>query len=301
MWIISVAAAIIVILIIYILSLRRALKGLSSLVEEKQNNQSNLQLTNQSSHKSLDPLIKDYNKLFNEIQASKQAIKRDQAYLDQTLHNVSHDIRTPLTISKGYVQQLRKSQPDDPYLEKIDTNLTSISQRLEDLLLYQDLLENQVKIDGQAINLSDLVKRKLMTYYDAFVEADFQVDLDIADQLYIQADAQQTERILDNLLGNVLQHGQKTMAISLGLLADQVYLQVQNQSKQAIRNLAQLTHRFYSEDLSGSEKSSGLGLYIVQELMDKNHGYLELDYDDTLFSVNLVWPSFNSDDSSKNN
>ena len=301
MWIISVAAAIIVILIIYILSLRRALKGLSSLVEEKQNNQSNLQLTNQSSHKSLDPLIKDYNKLFNEIQASKQAIKRDQAYLDQTLHNVSHDIRTPLTISKGYVQQLRKSQPDDPYLEKIDTNLTSISQRLEDLLLYQDLLENQVKIDGQAINLSDLVKRKLMTYYDAFVEADFQVDLDIADQLYMQADAQQTERILDNLLGNVLQHGQKTMAISLGLLADQVYLQVQNQSKQAIRNLAQLTHRFYSEDLSGSEKSSGLGLYIVQELMDKNHGYLELDYDDTLFSVNLVWPSFNSDDSSKNN
>lgn len=301
MWIISVAAAIIVILIIYILSLRRALKGLSSLVEEKQNNQSNLQLTNQSSHKSLDPLIKDYNKLFNEIQASKQAIKRDQAYLDQTLHNVSHDIRTPLTISKGYVQQLRKSQPDDPYLEKIDTNLTSISQRLEDLLLYQDLLENQVKIDGQAINLSDLVKRKLMTYYDAFVEADFQVDLDIADQLYIQADAQQTERILDNLLGNVLQHGQKTMAISLGLLADQVYLQVQNQSKQAIRNLAQLTHRFYSEDLSGSEKTSGLGLYIVQELMDKNHGYLELDYDDSLFSVNLVWPSFNSDDSSKNN
>ena len=301
MWIISVAAAIIVILIIYILSLRRALKGLSSLVEEKQNNQSNLQLTNQSSHKSLDPLIKDYNKLFNEIQSSKQAIKRDQAYLDQTLHNVSHDIRTPLTISKGYVQQLRKSQPDDPYLEKIDTNLTSISQRLEDLLLYQDLLENQVKIDGQAINLSDLVKRKLMTYYDAFVEADFQVDLDIADQLYIQADAQQTERILDNLLGNVLQHGQKTMAISLGLLADQVYLQVQNQSKQAIRNLAQLTHRFYSEDLSGSEKTSGLGLYIVQELMDKNHGYLELDYDDTLFSVNLVWPSFNSDDSSKNN
>ena len=301
MWIISVAAAIIVILIIYILSLRRALKGLSSLVEEKQNNQSNLQLTNQSSHKSLDPLIKDYNKLFNEIQASKQAIKRDQAYLDQTLHNVSHDIRTPLTISKGYVQQLRKSQPDDPYLEKIDTNLTSISQRLEDLLLYQDLLENQVKIDGQAINLSDLVKRKLMTYYDAFVEADFQVDLDIADQLYIQADAQQTERILDNPLGNVLQHGPKTMAISLGLLADQGYLQVQNQSKQAIRNLAQLTHRFYSEDLSGSEKSSGLGLYIVQELMDKNHGYLELDYDDTLFSVNLVWPSFNSDDSSKNN
>ena len=301
MWIISVAAAIIVILIIYILSLRRALKGLSSLVEEKQNNQSNLQLTNQSSHKSLDPLIKDYNKLFNEIQASKQAVKRDQAYLDQTLHNVSHDIRTPLTVSKGYVQQLRKSQPDDPYLEKIDTNLTSISQRLEDLLLYQDLLENQVKIDDQAINFSDLVKRKLMTYYDAFVEADFQVDLDIADQLYIQADAQQTERILDNLLGNVLQHGQKTMAISLGLLADQVYLQVQNQSKQAIRNLAQLTHRFYSEDLSGSEKSSGLGLYIVQELMDKNHGYLELDYDDSLFSVNLVWPSFNSDDSSKNN
>lgn len=301
MWIISVAAAIIVILIIYILSLRRALKGLSSLVEEKQNNQSNLQLTNQSSHKSLDPLIKDYNKLFNEIQSSKQAIKRDQAYLDQTLHNVSHDIRTPLTISKGYVQQLRKSQPDDPYLEKIDTNLTSISQRLEDLLLYQDLLENQVKIDGQAINLSDLVKRKLMTYYDAFVEADFQVDLDIADQLYIQADAQQTERILDNLLGNVLQHGHKTMAIFLGSLADQVYLQVQNQSKQAIRNLAQLTHRFYSEDLSGSEKTSGLGLYIVQELMDKNHGYLELDYDDSLFSVNLVWPSFNSDDSSKNN
>lgn len=301
MWIISVAAAIIVILIIYILSLRRALKGLSSLVEEKQNNQSNLQLTNQSSHKSLDPLIKDYNKLFNEIQASKQAVKRDQAYLDQTLHNVSHDIRTPLTVSKGYVQQLRKSQPDDPYLEKIDTNLTSISQRLEDLLLYQDLLENQVKIDDQAINFSDLVKRKLMTYYDAFVEADFQVDLDIADQLYIQADAQQTERILDNLLGNVLQHGQKTMAISLGSLADQVYLQVQNQSKQAIRNLAQLTHRFYSEDLSGSEKSSGLGLYIVQELMDKNHGYLELDYDDSLFSVNLVWPSFNSDDSSKNN
>ena len=72
------------------------------------------------------------------------------------------------------------------------------------------------------------------------------------------------DRILQNLLGNVLKHSKEEARLSLRKEKEQLVLEIANLVKQPIKKIENLSNRFYSENLSDTEESSGLGLYITE-------------------------------------
>jgi hypothetical protein len=95
---------------------------------------------------------------------------------------------------------------------------------------------------------------------------------------------------LQNLLGNLLKHGQGQGRISLSVQADQLQIRLDNQMAQPIQQVRYLTKRFYSENLSEVESSSGLGLYISQQVVQLLGGNLLLSSKNLDFSVIILLP-----------
>ena len=262
-----------------------ALKKLTKDIINKRESQSNLVITGST----CEPLISEINDLFDEINHVKLASKQEEETFELSLHNITHDIRTPLTIASGYTQALIR-EIDNDGLVKIKQNLDIVSQRLEILLEYQHLLEANISVNLVPVNLSETVKESLLSFYDALSERNIAVSYNSeSEAIYFNTDGDVLERILQNILGNVLKHGQDEMVVDLQSDDDKVCLIIKNKSQQSIKNLDKLTSRFYSENMSDTEKSSGLGLYITQELSKRINCDLSLNYVAPDFIVMLTW------------
>ena len=141
------------------------------------------------------------------------------------------------------------------------------------------------------MDVHQLLLETALTYYESFQRAGLSVDLDLAPgPIWLETDPELLVRVLQNLLGNLLKHGQGQGRISLSLQTDQLQIRLDNQMAQPIQQVRYLTKRFYSENLSEVESSSGLGLYISQQVIQLLGGQLTLSSQDLDFSVCVSLP-----------
>lgn len=270
--------------------LRLSLRSLAKEIEEKRVSQTNVVLMNSQHQRGLDPLIHEVNQIFNELQESRILNQQEKKTLDLAIHNITHDIRTPLTIASGFTQTLIKELPEEQErLAKIQKNLTTVSQRVEVLLEYQDLLEANVQPKFQQLDLSQALTENLLNYYSSLTEQQFEAEVAIQEGCLIENDPEILQRIFQNIFSNILKHGEKQLAVKLSSDDKRAYVTICNQSQQEIQNLEKLTSRFYSENMSETEKSSGLGLYITKELVELTQGFFSMKAQDQQFCLEITW------------
>ena len=263
-----------------------ALKDLQEQIQQKLQNGSGVRLTSQVSKKELVALTKQVSDLFDQIERTNRIAFQEKKTLDMAISNIAHDIRTPLTIASGYTQQLLKeNSQESQQLVKIADSLGMVSKRLEALMEYRRLMEGAIRPSFVKTDLSQLVTQQLFAYYDAFQKAQIDLDLDLTEGLTLTTDPDILERIVQNMISNVLKHGQKAASISLKKEGEHCIFTVKNIVQQPILHLDKLTNRFYSENLSSSKESSGLGLYITQQLVEILGGDLTMKAEDDWFEL----------------
>ena len=224
--------------------------------------------------------------LFQEVEQNQLIMKHEKHTLDMAISNIAHDIRTPLTIASGYTQQLIKNpEPNPETLNKIAHHLDLVSKRLEALLEYRHLMEGAVKPQLKELDLSTFITKKTLAYYDVFQSSHIVLDFNVEPGLKTTTDEDLLDRILQNLLGNVLKHGKEKARLSLKKGEKGLVLEIDNLVKKPIKNIDNLSNRFYSENLSDTEESSGLGLYITEELVHLLGAEMKLSTDGQWFSV----------------
>ncbi len=218
--------------------------------------------------KTIVELANEVEKLFQEVEQTRFIARQEKKTLDMAISNIAHDIRTPLTIASGYTQQLIKGKEENEQLLKIATNLSVVSNRLEALMEYRRLMEGAVRPQFRQIDISKLIAKQMLPFYDAFQKQGIELQVNLQEGLVIKSDPEILERIVQNMLSNVLKHGKENAQLSLIRKDAAILLSVKNIVRQPIQHLEKLTNRFYSENLSNTEESSGLGLYITQQLVD---------------------------------
>ena len=287
MWLI-IAFVLILFLSIMLVRYHLTIRSLTSQIRDKRRTGSQVRLTLRDQSPSLVALIDEVEQLFQEIDKMSFVTQQEKKTLDMAISNIAHDIRTPLTIASGYTQQLLKDADKDQMdqqLQKIADNLSMVSRRLEALMEYRRLMEGAIRPSLQRVDLSQLVTQQLFAYYDAFQRAGINLDVDLSENLLLETDSDIFDRIIQNMLSNVLKHGRETASISLKKEGQKVIFQVKNKVQKPILHLDKLTNRFYSENLSSSEESSGLGLYITQQLVEILGGDLTIQAEDDWFEL----------------
>ncbi len=261
--------------ILYLFHQTYTVRQLTRQIETKRQTKSQGRLRLSQQSRTLVDLSQAIQEVFKDQEAERLTSQQERRDLDQAISNIAHDIRTPLTIASGYTQQALKQ----------------VTGRLEALLDYRRVLEHEVKPSFTRVDVHQLLLETALTYYESFQRAGLSVDLDLAPgPIWLETDPELLVRVLQNLLGNLLKHGKGQGRISLSLQADQLQIRLDNQMAQPIQQVRYLTKRFYSENLSEVESSSGLGLYISQQLVQLLGGQLTLSSQDLDFSVCVSLP-----------
>ncbi len=275
-----------IILAISLIRYHIAIRDLSRQMEEKIRSGSMKRIGVNFFSKTILSLHNQIENLFQEVEQNQLIMKREKRTLDMAISNIAHDIRTPLTIASGYTQQLIK-HPDNSSetLNKIAHHQDLVSKRLEALLEYRHLMEGAVKPKLEELDLSTFITKKTLAYYDVFQSSQIVLDFNVEPGLKTTTDEDLLDRIIQNLLGNVLKHGKEEARLSLKKEKNRLVLEIDNLVKKPIKNIDNLSNRFYSENMSDTEESSGLGLYITEELVHLLGAEMKLVADGEWFSV----------------
>lgn len=275
-----------IILAISLIRYHIAIRDLSKQIEEKIRSGSMKRIGVNFFSKTILRLHNQIENLFQEVEQNQLIMKHEKRTLDMAISNIAHDIRTPLTIASGYTQQLIK-HPDNSQetLSKIAHHQNLVSKRLEALLEYRHLMEGAVKPKLEELDLSTFITKKTLAYYDVFQSSHIVLDFNVEPGLKTTTDEDLLDRIIQNLLGNVLKHGKEEARLSLKKENNRLVLEIDNLVKKPIKNIDNLSNRFYSENMSDTEESSGLGLYITEELVHLLGAEMKLVADGEWFSV----------------
>lgn len=283
---ISILLLINIILAISLIRYHIAIRDLSKQIEEKIRSGSMKRIGVNFFSKTILRLHNQIENLFQEVEQNQLIMKHEKRTLDMAISNIAHDIRTPLTIASGYTQQLIKNpEPNPETLNKIAHHQDLVSKRLEALLEYRHLMEGAVKPKLEELDLSTFITKKTLAYYDVFQSSQIVLDFNVEPGLKTTTDEDLLDRIIQNLLGNVLKHGKEEARLSLKKENNRLVLEIDNLVKKPIKNIDNLSNRFYSENLSDTEESSGLGLYITEELVHLLGAEMKLSTDGQWFSV----------------
>ena len=224
-------------------------------------------------------LITIQNELMRELRKHRVMVARYEQELKQTIANVTHDLRTPLTVISGYVQMLQAGEisqdTEAVVLEKIRVNITELQSQLEGLFEYSKLLERNPEITLENVALSKVTSTTLFGYYESFQQAGIELDVAIEEGITMITDPQYYARIIQNILGNMLVHGTSSGSFSLRQVGEEIIVQASNQMKHNTVDIAHVFDRFYTEDLARQNKNTGLGLYVVKTFAELLGGTVE--------------------------
>ncbi len=208
----------------------------------------------------------------------------------QMLTDLTHDIKTPLTVARGYAQLLKEGSADQEQLGKILNNLQSVDHYLHYLMDFNLIQEKSVSLDLTRVNLSALVQQELFNAFDSLTARSVIVEPRIQNGVEISTDQTMVSRIIQNLIGNWLKYAQDSAWVDLQQDEDgRIHLDFGNETKGGAVDVDRLMERFQTDDQSRTEiRSTGLGLSIVDSLVDSLGGSMRLESANGIFLVHLL-------------
>lgn len=279
--------------VLYLIYLLHALYDLQQQLDFLEKNQTNKELRTESRNPLLVKIVLSVNKILRKNKQNREQLIAENQQIDQAINNISHDLRTPLTVAVGYAQYLQaenvETAESQEMLKNISSNLAIVEQRLERLLDYNRLNEHRIQPQPEYFNLSEMLKETMLNMYDSFTSKAFNVQLEIEPNVFVVQDKEQTARILQNIMGNILVHGKEYTTIQLHKNVGKkiCHLEISNGLPQPIKHPERLTERFYTEDLSRQTENSGMGLYIVTKLVELQNGKMAIQTTETDFLIRI--------------
>lgn len=286
---------IIISLIIYILYMQKQIKNINKQIDLRASEDFKQPIQIQLINKNLNNLAADFNRVLNSEEKLRiKTIKHEEKIKDM-IANISHDLRTPLTAVKGYMQLLEKSIEEKKQSEMIRTCLNHVEE-LEKLinsffeLSYMEISkpENNMK----KINLTNVTADMAADYVYQFEEKNMQVIYKAEKPIFIYADEDKTKRIINNMIKNCISHSKGNVEIDIED-GENISLVFKNPVDKGIEIDAEnLFDRFYIADKSRNKGSTGLGLSIVKLLSEQMGGKAEASLENNILEIRVQFEKY---------
>lgn len=227
-------------------------------------------------------LGRQINSLLTQHQKLKANYKSEQISSKKMLANISHDIKTPLTVILGYLEIMQLNHTDE-MLKKVEEKAKQVMSLINQFFTLAKLEAGDTDINLCKININELCRENVLSFYEILLQMEFEVELSIPETpIFVQGNKDALQRILYNLLSNVMRYGSdgKYLGIFLNEDENNVYIDVTDKGK-GIKpeHVSNVFDRLYTmEDSRNREiQGNGLGLTIAKNLTEKLGGEIYLE------------------------
>lgn len=232
-------------------------------------------------------LFDNYEEMRLRLKESTDELMENEKTNRELVSNISHDLKTPITAIKGYVEGIMDGVADTPekmdrYIKTIYNKANDMNRLINELTIYSGIDNNRIPYNFQRINVSD--------YFNDCIE-EVGLDLEskhielnfynvVSDDTVIIADPEQIKRVINNIVGNSIKYLDKekgTIEIRILDEIDSIRVEIEDNGRGiAAKDLSRVFERFYRTDASrnSSKGGSGIGLSIVKKIIEDHGGYI---------------------------
>lgn len=232
-------------------------------------------------------LYRNYEDMRLRLKENAEEQEQQEKQNRELISNISHDLKTPITAIKGYVEGVLDGVADTPekrekYLRTVYNKANDMDRLINELTIYSGIDNNRIPYNFHRISVAD--------YFDDCVE---EVGLDLESRgiklsyvnlvepgTIIIADPEQLKKVVNNIISNSVKYMDKPKgAIEIRILdeVDSVRVEIQDNGKGiATKDLPRIFERFYRTDASRNsmQGGSGIGLSIVKKIIEDHGGYI---------------------------
>ena len=274
---------------------RAKLKEISDKLSDILENDSSEQVMVFTDDKILMELCGQINLLLLDRQKMKADFRKQELSSKKMLANISHDIKTPLTVILGYMEIMRLRASSDPenvsgvqggygdeMLQKVEAKAKQVMELIDQFFTLAKLEAGDKKLEMVKVNISELCRENVLGFYELLIQKDFEVEISIPERaVFVTGDKDAIDRILCNLLTNAIRYGSdgKYMGFCLREENDFVRIDIVDKGKGIEKQFAaSVFERLYTmeDSRSRSIQGNGLGLTIARNLANQMGGDVTL-------------------------
>ena len=229
-------------------------------------------------------VIESFEEMRKRLKESMQLQHQYEENRKILISNISHDLKTPITSIKGYVEGIRDGIADTPekmekYINTIYRKASEMDVLIDELFLFSKLDLNKYPFDFHDINIVEYIKDIVEEMRYEVEKQSAVIHLQYPDKkIFVRGDISNLRRVFSNIIENCMKYkGDKPLVIQVRIKdrIDDVLIEISDNGKGISSNaLAYIFDRFYRADLSRNANTggSGLGLAIVKKIIEEHGG-----------------------------
>ena len=230
-------------------------------------------------------LYKDFEKMRIELKANEEEKRISEEAARELVSNISHDLKTPLTAIRGYVEGILDGVASSPqktkdYLNTIYNKTNDMTLLIDELLYYSQVAENHVSYNFVKINVKDFFQEYVKDLYLELetIKIKFVYIENIGSDTYIYMNREQIKRALNNVVSNAVKYMDKEnpqIHFIVRETIDAIDIEISDNGRGIDeKDLPHIFDRFYRSDVSRNTKlgGSGIGLSIVKKVIENHEG-----------------------------
>lgn len=232
-------------------------------------------------------LYRNYEDMRLRLKESTEESRKSEEQNRELVSNISHDLKTPITAIKGYVEGIMDGVADTPekmdkYIKTIYSKANDMERLINELTYYSRIDNNRIPYNFHRINVADYfgdcVEEVGMDLEQKNIELNYS-NLAAPDTVVI-ADPEQMKKVINNIISNSVKYMDKPHGIiDIRILdeVDSVRIEIEDNGKGiAQKDLGKIFERFYRTDASrnSAQGGSGIGLSIVKKIIEDHGGYI---------------------------
>lgn len=210
------------------------------------------------------------------------------------MSNLFHDLRSPVFLLQGYLEQLQPADKEQERAKKVMTlRLFFLKRLIDDLFTTVKLEDDALTFEYDDVDLNSLLSEIIQNEEFFAKEKQIQIISNFTEEITIWADYTRLQQAIENIIYNAISYSKEnsTVTISTHLKNDIVQIQIQDYGAGIPEeDLPYLFTRYFRSNFSKNKNSSGLGLSIANELISKHRGTITVESTvdvGTIFTISL--------------
>lgn len=272
------------------MELRRIKKELDLVLSRKTNGLVHTEFTSKEIH----DLVECINTHLTEIKSKESKLERKNANFVKMIRNISHDLRTPLTSSLGYVSLMLESdvteQEKIKNLKIVEERLKRLSELIDSFFEFSKILSNDQIIELDEINLVAVIEKAISNHYEDFSKDNRMIDFKTNKRkINMKSNEPMLVRVFDNLIRNAYKHSNGNLDIEVNQNNDKVKINFINDLLYNDLDVDRIFDEFYTVDISRTKGNTGLGLAIAKEFVEQLKGKIKADKKNNKLIITIIF------------